>query len=700
MLKRLSGEGQVCAMSRSAMRFCVLGTLKVLDGGREVTPTAPKLRQVLTFLLLRRNNIVQTAELIDELWGESPPISALSTLQTYIYKLRKILSNDKIDSFEEVLRTQSWGYMLVVEPDDLDLDPFERLLGAGAAALKKNDPEQAAESLARALSLWRGPALADVAAGNLLSAYVASLEESRLRALELRIESDLRLGRHREVVGELKHLVSVHPLHEAFYAQLMTALHRSGRRSEALEEYQRLRATLVEEVGIEPSAESQRLHQSLLSAESPASPAKAEPAIEPTTVVPGAAEKPRNARAPLCPAQLPPDIWDFTGRQSHVGELVTAATMTEPAATTPPTILIAGMPGVGKTALAVHLAHLVKQHFPDGQFYCTLRGNHGEALDPSQILYNFLITAGMPGEKLPNSTEERSNLFRSWCSAHRVLIVLDDAVSAAQVFPLLPGSEYCTTVITSRSGLYGFSCRNRIDLAPLPLDEGVRLLAAVAGGQRIERERNNAESVVRFCEGLPLAVRAAAARLTASPTLPVRRLAARLANPELRLKELNSADFDIYDLFDTIYRELDPRERSALWLLCLRRNTRFTLESAAQSIGCDIDTTETLLTRLVSAHFLRAVGDAGAGEGTVYAINELARIYAEEKLESELGKGSAALAPTTAAEPQGPVDVTVRRTHPPALTLTQTAAQLVDPCPPKGAEEPYRADSDHSRKVS
>ncbi|GHH72101.1 SARP family transcriptional regulator [Streptosporangium violaceochromogenes] len=682
------------------MRFCVLGTLRVFDGNREVTPTAPKLRQVLTFLLLRRNNIVQTNELIDELWGESPPSSALSTLQTYIYKLRKILSNDRVDSFEEILQTQSWGYMLTVDPDDLDLDQFERLLRDGVAALKKNDTEKAAENLADALSLWRGPALADVAAGNLLSAYAASLEESRLRALELRIESDLHLGRHREVVGELKHLVSTHALHEAFYAQLMTALHHSGRRSEALEVYQRLRATLIEEVGIEPCTDSQQLHQSLLSAEPPTGPAGTEPAIKTGIRAAGVRERPRDPNMPLLPAQLPPDIWDFTGRQSNVNELVAATTMTEPTATTPPSVLIAGMPGIGKTTLAVHLAHLVKQHFPDGQLYCTLRESGGEAVDPGQVLYNWLIMADVPASKLPNSTEERSKLFRSWCSAHRVLLVLDDATSAAQVSPLLPGSKHCTTIITSRSGLYGFSCRKRVDLAPLALEEGVRLLGAVAGRQRIERERNDAESVVRFCEGLPLAVRAAAARLTASPALPVRRLAARLANPKLRLKELNSPDFDIYKRFDTNYRELDPCERSALWLLCLRRNTRFNLESAAPVVGCDVDTAEMILSRLVSAHFLRVVSNTGTGEGVVYTVNDLARLYAEKKLGNELAaKGGIISADTSlAAEAPAPVDTAARRGRP-ALTLAQSAPQP-GPYPQKCAEEPCRADNDPSRKVS
>ncbi|TLF76990.1 AfsR/SARP family transcriptional regulator [Nonomuraea sp. KC401] len=633
------------------MRFCVLGTLRVLDGSREVTPSAPKLRQVLTFLLLRRNNIVQTTELIDELWGENPPSSALSTLQTYIYKLRKILSHDEVDSFEEILQTQSWGYMLTIDHDQLDLNQFERLLAEGVAALKRNETEMAAKCLAEALSLWRGLALADVAAGNLLSAYVASLEESRLRALELRIESDLRLGRHREVVGELKHLISVHPLHEAFYAQLMNALHRSGRRWEALEVYQRLRATLVEEVGIEPSADTQRLHQSLLSEETTAHPAKPEPQAGHGRRSTAVIERPRNAVRTLLPAQLPPDIWDFTGRQSSINDLVAAATMTEPAATTPPTVLIAGMPGVGKTALAVHLAHLIKRDFPDGQFYCTLRGSDGEPADPGQVLYNWLIATDMYTKKLPGSTEERSKMFRSWCSAHRVLIVLDNAASAAQISPLLPGSEHCTTIITSRSGLYGFPCRKRLDLAPLTLEEGVRLLGAVAGRQRIEREKGDAQSVVRFCEGLPLAVRAAGARLTASPTLPLRTLAARLADPELRLKELNSTDFDIYHSFDLNYQELDPRERGALWLLYLRRSTRFNLKSAAETVGCDIDTSETILTRLVSAHFLRIVGYNGARDDVVYAINELAHLYAEKKLENELAeRGTPAEASLDAGE--------------------------------------------------
>src|SRR3569833_1813992 len=245
------------------MDFLILGPLAVIDKGKNITPTAPKVRQVLALLLVRRNQIVQVSEFVDELWGDHPPESAMTTLQTYVYKLRKdVLEPSGLGR----LQTQPSGYLLEVRDENIDVCVFERLSAEGRVALENDDPRRAVELLSGALGLWRGQALASVTVGEIPSAHVTRLEENRLRAVELRIEANMCLGRYHELVSELKMLVYAHPLHERFHGDLMIAVDRSGRRYEALEVYRRLRGLLIDELGIEPSASMQRLHQSLLNA--------------------------------------------------------------------------------------------------------------------------------------------------------------------------------------------------------------------------------------------------------------------------------------------------------------------------------------------------------------------------------------------------------------------------------------------------
>lgn len=261
-------------MIGGGMRFKVLGTLDVIDGNKICTPTAPKLRSVLALLLLNPNQVVTTQSLTEELWEEQPPASAQTTIQTYIYQLRKVLDVRRMPDHhptatrvERVLHTRPLGYCLQVQPDQLDLYRFDALFDQGQEALRDGDLELASSTLRQALALWRGPVLADVAAGPLLQSRITALEEKRIDALEQRIEADLRLGRHRQLIGELKTLAAVHPLHEWFHALLMVALHRCGRRAEALEVYQRLRRVLADELGLEPSFDLQDLQRAILSSD-------------------------------------------------------------------------------------------------------------------------------------------------------------------------------------------------------------------------------------------------------------------------------------------------------------------------------------------------------------------------------------------------------------------------------------------------
>ncbi|MGH3912825.1 MAG: AfsR/SARP family transcriptional regulator [Pseudonocardiaceae bacterium] len=247
------------------MQFNLLGSFEVLGNGRPLTPTAAKPRQVLAMLATNVGAMVSAEQLIDELWPVGPPSSAKTTVQTYIYHLRKLLSpGDACSAGKEVLCTRPAGYVLAVPRDAVDLFRFQRLLSVGRAALRRNDPPQASDALQEALSLWRGPMLADVACGPRLKGHSAYFEEQRIEALSLRIEADLETGRHREIIGELRWLVETHDLHEWLYVRLMQALHRAGRRSEALDVYRQLHRRLKEELGLEPAVDAKQFHQLIL----------------------------------------------------------------------------------------------------------------------------------------------------------------------------------------------------------------------------------------------------------------------------------------------------------------------------------------------------------------------------------------------------------------------------------------------------
>ncbi|MEU8710113.1 AfsR/SARP family transcriptional regulator [Streptomyces sp. NPDC048565] len=253
------------------MEIKVLGPLAARENGVSVVPTAAKPRQILSLLALQSDRVVPVATLMEEIWGEDIPRSAATTLQTYILQLRRkiaaAIDGDPSRQAKDVLITQHGGYLLQVQPGQVDAHEFGQLTASGRAAHEAGDHYAASDLLGRALKMWQGSALVDVRIGTVLELEVLRMEEDRMAALERRIDADLIIGRHTEIVPELRVLVARHPMHENFCAQLMTALHRSGGAWRALEAYQRLRVTLVEELGLEPSARLQRLHQAVLSAD-------------------------------------------------------------------------------------------------------------------------------------------------------------------------------------------------------------------------------------------------------------------------------------------------------------------------------------------------------------------------------------------------------------------------------------------------
>jgi DNA-binding SARP family transcriptional activator/tetratricopeptide (TPR) repeat protein len=596
------------------MRFGILGPLELWRDGHLAT-LAPKQRVVLAALLLRANQVASAEWLIEQVWGERPPVTATKTLHTLVTRLRRVLPAGS-------LVTRAPGYLLQVAPDDLDLHCFHRLSREAAAAADQGAHARAAERLHAALALWRGPALADVDSEALRRGDARGLEELRLATLEARIDADLRLGRHGELVAELTGLVTSHPLRERFHAGLMVALYRTGRQVEALAVYRELRGRLVEELGLEPGRALQALQRQILARDPdldlPVAPADGTPA----TVT------------PIVPRQLPPDPASFTGRGPELAEVEHRLTAADHNAT----IVISaidGVGGVGKSALAIHAAHRLAGRFPDGQLYVNLHGATAglTPLAPLEVLGRFLRALGMDGGQVPTELDEAAARFRSEVAARRLLVVLDNARDAAQVAPLLPGTPGSAVLVTSRQTLAG------LDGAPwvLHLDvlspqEAVELLGRLAGPRRVAAEPEPAAEVARLCGYLPLALRIAGSRLAARPTWPVRALADRLANASARLDELELANLGIRASVGVSYQQLqhspDPTDRNAaaaLPLLGFLDGPDIGIAAAACLLDRSEAETVRVLERLVDAQLLETPTPGR------YRMHDLLRLYARER---------------------------------------------------------------------
>jgi DNA-binding SARP family transcriptional activator/tetratricopeptide (TPR) repeat protein len=634
------------------MEFRILGPVEVWAGDQQLDLGGSKPRALLAVLLLHANQVVSTDHLIDALWGEAPPPTARSLVQIYVSRLRQVLHDRRDGSATApVLATRPSGYLLRVEPGELDLGRFETLTAEARRATANGDLEGAAERWCAALALWRGPALADVASEALRRTVVPRLEEARLVALEERLEVELRLGRHTQVVGELEAMVGEHPLRERLCRQLMLALYRSGRRAEALAVYRSTRQVLVEELGLEPGPVLQELERAIL---------LADPALEPA--LPAVAEaRDRPASLPG-PCQLPPDIDDFTGREATVAQVQQLLEGEQPTAIV--ISAIAGKAGVGKTALAVHLAHRLRPRFPDGQLYVNLRGAEAQALDPAEVLAGFLRALGMDGASILQGLEERAQQYRARLANRRVLVVLDNAASEAQVRPLLPASSGCAALVSSRVSPSGLEAAHPLRLDVLDPDQAVQLLAKLAGPGRVAAEPQVAQHIARLCGWLPLAVRIAGARLANRPQWPLALLAERLADEQRRLDELASGDLEVRASFALSYQGRGQAERRLFRLLGLLVGPSFPAWVAASLLDMDAAEAEGLLERLVDAQLVEAAGQDQAGQ-LRYRLHDLLGVFARERLHKE--------------EPASTQQASLKRLLGAYLTLAERADAVLEP---------------------
>ncbi|MGI5211700.1 AfsR/SARP family transcriptional regulator [Plantactinospora sp. CA-290183] len=592
------------------MKFGVLGPLRVCtDAGVEVVLRSRHQRTVLAVLLVRADRLVPVDRLVAALWPDRPPASYASNLQTYVSRLRERLPGVAIEHRGD-------GYLLRADPDDLDVLVFRRELATGRAALAAGEPGAAAEGFRRALRQWRDRPLADLSVP-LLEPDTTQWELERLGAREECAEAELAAGGDvHAVLVDLHRLVAEQPLRERAYGLLMTALSRAGRRADALATYQGARETLVAELGVEPGPELRRVHRAVLRGEEstdPRLPTRSAPPV-------GSASGP-GSPFPVC--QLPPPPPGFVGRGAGVARI---ESLLHPSAGTVPLVAVSGQPGVGKSALAVVAAHRIRARFPDGQLFVHLAGASAAPRDPAAVLADLLRVLGVPGSAVPQNLPALAAAYRARLADRRVLVVLDDAATPAQVRPLLPGTPGSAVLVTGRRRLTGLIDAQHLPVDPLTDDEANALLAHVVGTGRVAGEPRQAARIAAACGNLPLAVRIAGTRL-ATRSWPLAVLADRLDDERQRLDELAAGDQQVRASLALSVQALSPATREAFGLLGSLGPVSVAAWAVAELL--DRPDAERIVEELVEASLLEVAVPTGGGEPR-YRLHDLLRVYAEE----------------------------------------------------------------------
>lgn len=578
------------------MQFGLLGPVEVREQGRLLPGGSGRARLVLACLLIDADRLSPTDQLIAALW-QDPPASAKAQLHNLVSGLRRRYRA----ADPALIETRPTGYTLRLGPHRLDLAEFRALAGRGRAAAGSGDHTAALALLDRALSLWRGPALADLD-GPSTAAVREALHRERLDAAEVKLDAALALGDHDTVLREVEPLLAAHPYAERLYRHQMLALAGVGRRAEALAVYRRAYRRLVDDVGMEPGPLLRATERLILQGR-PAAPSP--PPARPV------------------PRQLPPAV-ELAGR----GPLLDQITGRLDGAGAGPVVLLVGPGGVGKSGLAVAAAHRLATVYPDGQLYADLRGSHDTPADPYRILERFLRALGVPGADLPADPEERVTLYRSHLAAARMLVVLDDAADEAQLRPLLTGAG--GVLVTSRRQLAALLHAARFVVPALPAADAVQLLAAGAGEARVAADPAAAREIVRLCGGLPLAVCIVAARLAVRPDTPLDELRRRLAAQRGRLDELTVGDLDVRASIALSHDALPAGARRLLVRLSLITAADWPRWVAQALLDEPARPARAVLDQLAEVHLVEPLGRDAAGQDR-FRLHELVAEYARER---------------------------------------------------------------------
>ncbi|GIH89456.1 BTAD domain-containing putative transcriptional regulator [Planobispora siamensis] len=602
----------------------VLGPVEVVVDGTLLTISGRRQRVVMALLALNAGRVVPLDLIIDAVWGEDPPASARNQIAICVTQLRRVLRA----SGEELIAAVPPGYQLRPNAVTVDLSLAEELVRAGRRAREDDDPEAAAAHLRAALDLWRGETLSGLSSDT-MAAEAARLEEWRLTVTEEYLDLKLARGLGGEVVTELATLVDLHPFRETLRATLMRALYAGGRQAEALEVYRQGRRILADELGVDPGPELQATHDAILHGELDSAPAPAPRETAPAPVP---------ATTPVAVAQLPSNIAGFVARERELAEMDRIFAECRDAGV-PTCIVVTSMGGVGKTGLAVRWAHRVAEHFPDGQLFIDLHGYTEQAapLTPEAALDRFLRTLGVPGERVPPGLDDREALLRSMLAGRRVLFLLDNARTSAQVRPLLPGAPGCAVVITTRDQLTDLVVRegaHPLRLPNLNAEESAALLGAIVGAERMDGEREATARLAELCDGLPLALRIAGARLLARPHWTPATLAARLGDEQRRLAEFNHGEVGLRANFSLSYQGLSRPAAELFRRLGLLNTPDFADWITAALLDTDLAEAQNHLEELLDAQLVSTVGRDSAGR-LRYRMHDLVRLYAREQALAE-----------------------------------------------------------------
>ncbi|SDM14956.1 AfsR/SARP family transcriptional regulator [Nonomuraea jiangxiensis] len=561
-------------------RFGFLGAVTLWQGAQEIQLSTKRSRTVMARLLLSPGRLVSVEALVDGLYGEYPTKSARNQVQRGIWELRK----------QGVLILERDGsYRLEASAEAIDAWRFKNLTEAAGTTVR---PGEKVRLLRDALRIWRGPALAGLDS-DVFRMAAEEWEERRLTAVQDRIGADLALGRHDELIPELRRLTGEHPLRERFSWQLMVACYQAGRAGEAIAAYTALRAELADQLGIDPSPELRRLYEQIL---------RQEPVLD--------AEEP-------APRQLPPRPVRIIGREPELERIQTAFDRGGRA------VAITGAPGSGKSTLALEVAHRWAESFPDGQLY---------SAEPEGALPSML--RALCGGDVPARQDECSGRLRTLLATRRVLIVLENVTSAAQVRAVLPAGRNCALIATSRSSLASLREAVQVTLDELAVADAWALLAGGVGAHRLEAEPEATRRVIEMCDGLPLALDIAAARLAAKPHWSMSTLAARLEDRDRLLSELRHDDLDIRSALDGGYRALAPEGRALLRKLGYFAAREISAWEASQLEAVTPAEAEARIEALIDARLLTVSG-VGAGGTFTYRCPAMVLAHARERALAE-----------------------------------------------------------------
>ncbi|MDQ7908919.1 BTAD domain-containing putative transcriptional regulator [Phytohabitans sp. ZYX-F-186] len=646
------------------MRFRLLGTVEIRAIDSWVRLERPRRRAVLAYLLLAANRTVTAGELAEAIWGALPPSTARTQTQNDIAAIRKALA---ANGHPASIVTRTGGYELITEPDDVDYHVFRRRVAAAAGAARHADWPAAADDLQAGLALWRGPVLADIVAA-FVEPTRARMADQRLDAVERLAEARITMGAHDEQIPVLRELLGDHPQRERPAALLMLALHRAGRRADALAVARDLRGHLREQHGLDPSQAVVDMERRILR---DAPVATVDDAVAP-------------ARGP---DQLPMDVRLLAGRETQLAEL--SALLRRPAGDR--IVLVTGTAGVGKTALAVRWGHQEGGEFPDGVLFVDLRGyDRRRPLTPLEALHRTLTGLGVDAPRLPSDPDDASALLRSLTAKGRYLVVLDNARSAEQVRPLLPGAGSCFVVVTSRDRLPGLVASHsvtRIDLPALDPADGVRILEQVIGVRRTSAEAAAAQALVDLCGGLPLAIRIVAADLCDAPDRTLARQHALLR--EHRLSALDNRDdpeAGVRSVLRTTYATLPQPCQRLFRLLSVLPYAEIGVVVASAADGRDQAAVQADLDRLLGVHLVerRAPGR--------YGFHDLPRAFAAEQADAvETAASRAAATARVLARYRELLDEASATLYPEAMRLVRGATKAAPPAAVDRLAEPADA---------